>query len=48
MSVFFIEIAVFILNIWNGIVNRGTIWGWLSTTFIIWQVYSAVKAIKEY
>jgi D-alanyl-lipoteichoic acid acyltransferase DltB (MBOAT superfamily) len=47
MGMLFLELALFVLNIWNAIVNRGTIWGWLSVLFIFWQVYMTIKAIKE-
>jgi D-alanyl-lipoteichoic acid acyltransferase DltB (MBOAT superfamily) len=47
MGMIFLEIAIFALNIWNAIANRGTIWGWLSVLFIFWQVYMTIKVIRE-
>ena len=41
------ELAFFILNIVLAIMNRGTMWGWICTAIVIWQVYNAVKIIKE-
>jgi len=47
MGMLFVDIALFVINIWNAIANRGTIWGWLSVLFIFWQVYMTIKVIRE-
>ena len=47
MGLLLLDVAIFGVNIWNAIVNRGTIWGWLSVLFIFWQVYMAIKVIRE-
>jgi D-alanyl-lipoteichoic acid acyltransferase DltB (MBOAT superfamily) len=47
MGMILVDVALFVFNIWNAIVNRGTIWGWLSVLFIFWQVYTAIKLVKE-
>jgi hypothetical protein len=47
MGFLLLEIAFFAINIWNAIANRGTILAWISVLFIFWQVYAAIKLIKE-
>lgn len=47
MGILILELGIFALNIWNAIVNRGTIWGWISVAIICWYVYTTVKTINE-
>ena len=43
----FIDLAVFLLNIYVAFTQRGTIWGWIATAIVCWMVFVTVKALKE-
>ena len=43
-----LDIALLLLNIFFAIYNRGTVWGWLSTAFVIYQVLVLIKFVKEH
>ena len=43
----FIDLIILLLNIYFAIVNRGTIWGWISTAIVLFYVWIMVKAIRE-
>lgn len=43
----FLDILLLIVNTVVAFLNRGTIWGWLATAFVLYQVYVLVKFIKE-
>jgi len=42
-----LDIALLIFNVVIAFLNRGTIWGWLSTAFVLYQVFVLVKFIKQ-
>lgn len=48
MGALFIDIAIFTINLYFAIANRGTVWGWISTAVVLFYVWLIVKAIKEY
>ena len=41
------DIALLILNIFFALMNRGTVWGWLATAFVFWQVWILIKFVKN-
>jgi len=43
----YIDLLILALNIYIAVVNRGTIWGWLSTAFALFYIWLIIKAIKE-
>ena len=43
----FIDLFVFLLNIYIAITQRGTIWGWVATAIVCWMVFVTVKMLKE-
>ena len=47
MGMLFLDLAVFAINIWSAVVNRGTIIGWISTAIVVWFVFVGIKAIRE-
>ncbi len=42
-----IDLAVFVLNIYIAITQRGTVWGWIATAIVCWMVFVTVKMLKE-
>ena len=42
-----IDLLILALNVYFAIVNRGTIWGWISTGIVLFYVWIMVKAIRE-
>lgn len=42
-----LDLAVFALNIYIAVTQRGTIWGWIATAIVCWMVFTTVKALKE-
>lgn len=42
-----LDLAVFALNIYIAVTQRGTIWGWIATAIVCWMVFFTVKALKE-
>ena len=42
-----LDIALLIFNVVVAFLNRGTIWGWLATAFVLYQVFVLVKFIKQ-
>ena len=42
-----LDIALLIINVVVAILNRGTIWGWLATGFVLYQVSILVRFIKQ-
>lgn len=42
-----LDIALLLLNVFLAISNRGTIWGWLATAFVIWQSAVLVKFVRS-
>jgi len=47
MGLLFVDVAVFAMNLYFAIVNRGTVWGWISTAIVLFYVWMIFKAIKE-
>ena len=47
MGLLFIDIAIFAMNIYFAVVNRGTILGWLSTAIVLFYVWMFVKSFRE-
>ena len=47
MFALYIDIAVFSMNIYFAIANRGTIWGWLATAVVLFYVWMFVKLFRE-
>jgi hypothetical protein len=43
----FIDLAIFALNIYIAVAQRGTIWGWIATAIVCWMVFVTVKMLKE-
>jgi len=41
-----LDLALFALNIYFAITERGTWIGWFCTAFVIWQVYRTVQMIR--
>ena len=42
-----VDLIVLFLNIYFAVVNRGTIWGWISAAIVLFYVWMIVRAIKE-
>lgn len=42
-----IDLAVFALNIYIAVTQRGTMWGWIATGIVCWMVFVTVKMLKE-
>ena len=42
-----VDILLLVVNIFIAVLNRGTFWGWLSTAFVIWQVWVLIKFVKN-
>ena len=47
MIVLLIDIGFLILNVTCAIINRGTLIGYMFTALVLWQVFSAISAIKS-
>ena len=43
----FLDILLLIVNTVVAFLNRGTIWGWLATGFVLYQVFVLVKFVKQ-
>ena len=43
----FIDLIILAINIYFAVVNRGTVWGWISTAIVCWMVFVTVKMLKE-
>jgi hypothetical protein len=43
----FIDLFIFLINIYFAIVNRGTLWGAISTLIVIFYVWLLIKTIRE-
>ena len=43
----FLDIVLLIINVVVAFLNRGTIWGWLATAFVMYQVFVLVRFIKQ-
>ena len=41
-----LDIVLLIFNVVIAILNRGTIWGWLSALFVLWQCWVLIKFVK--
>jgi len=42
-----IDLLVLALNIYFAVVNRGTVWGWISTAIVLFYVWILLKAVRE-
>ena len=42
-----IDLLVLALNIYFAVVNRGTVWGWISTVIVLFYVWILLKAARE-
>ena len=42
-----LDTVLLIINVVVAFLNRGTIWGWLATAFVLYQVFVLVKFIKQ-
>jgi hypothetical protein len=42
-----LDILLLIVNTVVAVLNRGTIWGWLATAFVLYQVFVLVKFVKQ-
>jgi len=47
MIMLLIDIGFLILNVTCAIINRGTLVGYMFTALVLWQVFTAVTAIKS-
>ena len=43
----FIDLIILAINIYFAVVNRGTVWGWISTAIVLFYVWIMLKAIRE-
>ena len=42
-----IDLFILLINIYFAVVNRGTIWGWLSTAIVLFYIWIFVKTLRE-
>ena len=42
-----IDLLVLALSIYFAVVNRGTVWGWISTAIVLFYVWILLKAARE-
>jgi hypothetical protein len=47
MGALFIDLAVFGMNLYFAIAERGTILGWLATCIVLFYIWMFTKAIRE-
>lgn len=46
-SVPLIDLFILLINVYFAVVNRGTVWGWISTAIVFFYVWIMLKAIRE-
>jgi len=47
MGMLFLDIAIFAINVYFAVVNRGTFLGWVSAAIVLFYVWMILKAIRE-
>jgi hypothetical protein len=43
-----LDIVLLLFNTFFAIYNRGTIWGWLSTAFVVYQVWVLIRFVRAH
>lgn len=43
-----VDIVLLIAGSYIAITNRGSLWGWVATGFVIWQTWILVKFVREH
>jgi len=47
MGLLFVDVAIFAINLYFAIANRGTVLGWLATAIVLFYVWVVIKSIRE-
>ena len=41
------DVFLLVINVIVAVLNRGTVWGWLATAFVLWQTWTLIKFIRD-